>query len=125
VSGSSNSCARTLIFGSFYFIAFLSKFLSFFLFNRHFSFLLVFDCLFSFFRFGFLSPFVFSPFFALVLPLFFSSCCFISSLPQLATKRLGCCCCRLVNGEYALVYLLLCAPYSQMGNHLSSGSIYW
>jgi hypothetical protein len=36
--------------------------------------------LFLLFRFGFLSPF----FFALVLSLFFDSCGFISSLPQLA-----------------------------------------
>jgi hypothetical protein len=41
---------------------------------------LVFYCLFSFFQFGFLSPF----FFTLVLPLFFDSCGFISSLAQLA-----------------------------------------
>jgi hypothetical protein len=76
----SNSCARTLIFGSFLLLLFVKFFsLSFF----HF-FDLEFYCLFSFFYLVFLSPFVFSLFFALVLYLFFGSCGFISSLPQLA-----------------------------------------
>jgi hypothetical protein len=42
----SNSCARTLIFGSFSFIAFLSKFFSA---PFHYFFLEFFFCLFSFF----------------------------------------------------------------------------
>jgi hypothetical protein len=45
---------------------------------------LAFYCLFSFFYLVFLSPFVFPLFFALILYLFFFSCNFISSLPQLA-----------------------------------------
>jgi serine/threonine protein kinase len=55
--------------------------------------ILVFYCFFSFFQFGFLSPFVSPFFFALVLSFFFVSCGFISSLPNLlGTKRLSCCC---------------------------------
>jgi hypothetical protein len=45
---------------------------------------LAFYCLFSFFLFGFLSPFVSPSFFALVLFLFFCSFGFISSIPQFA-----------------------------------------
>jgi hypothetical protein len=92
----SNSCARTLIFGSFSFIAFLSKF---FLFIHPFSlfFGLVFYCLFSFFSLVFYRP-SFSPLF---YPCF--SAHVVSSLAYhnlLETKWLGCCCCFL--------YLLMC-----------------
>jgi hypothetical protein len=52
---------------------------------------LAFYYIFSFFYLVFLSPFVFPFFFTLV---FFGSCGFISSLPNLlGNKMLGCCCC--------------------------------
>jgi hypothetical protein len=63
----SNSCARTLIFGSFLLLTFV-KFFSLPIF-RFFD--LLFYCLFSFFLFGFLSSFVFLFFFTLILYLFF------------------------------------------------------
>jgi hypothetical protein len=79
------SCARTLIFGSFSFIAFLSEFFCFFLFVPFRFFCgLVFYYLFFFFRFGFLSSFVSPLLFRPCLSMFFGSCGFISSLPQLA-----------------------------------------
>jgi hypothetical protein len=79
------TCAKTLIFGSFSFIVFLSK-LFFFLFAPFHFFCLVFYCLFSFF-FYLVPPL----FFIHVLSLFFCSCGFMSSLSQLAwDKRLGC-----------------------------------
>jgi hypothetical protein len=63
----SNSCVRTLIFGSFLLLPFV-KFFS----RPFFAFFdLAFYCLFSFFNLIFLSPFVFSFFFTFVLYLFF------------------------------------------------------
>jgi hypothetical protein len=71
----SNSCARTLIFGSILLLPFVKFFpCPFFAF-----FDLAFYCLFSFFDLVFLSPFVFSFFFALVLYLFLAHV--VSSLP--------------------------------------------
>jgi hypothetical protein len=83
----SNSCARTLIFGSFSFIVFFVNFFSFY--SPIFVFLLSFLLPFSFFRFGFLSSFVPPPLlFSALFYLFFSSCGFICSLPNLfGTKR--------------------------------------
>jgi hypothetical protein len=67
IKGASNSCARTLIFDSFSFIAFLSSF-----FPAPFSLFLLSVLLpFLHFLFGFLSSFVSPFFFALVLSLFF------------------------------------------------------
>jgi hypothetical protein len=74
-----NSCARTLIFGSSSFIAFLSKF-----FSPLFIFLLSVLLHFLLFLVWFLSSFVFPLFSSLFCPCFFGSCGFISSLPQLA-----------------------------------------
>jgi hypothetical protein len=57
---------------------------------------LAFYCLFSFFLFGFLLPFVFPLFFAFVLYLFFYLAHVVSSLAYpnlLENKMLGCCCC--------------------------------
>jgi hypothetical protein len=67
---------RLYSFQSFFIFPFYSPLFTFFF--------LVLDCLFSFFQFGFLSPFVFSLLFRPCLSLFFGSCGFISSLPQLA-----------------------------------------
>jgi hypothetical protein len=89
----SNSCAGTLIFGSFFFIVFCQSFFfrpfSFFLLSVLLSFLLLSNW------FLFLSSFVF--------PLLFRHCFIpvswahvVSSLAYpnlLGTKRLGCCCC--------------------------------
>jgi hypothetical protein len=89
----SNSCAGTLIFGSFFFIAFCQSFFpplfAFFLLSVLLSFLLLSNW------FLFLSSFVF--------PLLFRYCFIpvslahvVSSLAYpnlLGTKRLGCCCC--------------------------------
>jgi hypothetical protein len=83
-------CAKTLIFGSFFFIAFLSSF-----FPPLFAFFdLAFYCIFSFFNLVFYCP-LFSPF-------FFCSCSFpvflAHMVPSLAypdllgNKMLGCCC---------------------------------
>jgi hypothetical protein len=88
----SNSCVRTLIFGSFLLLPFL-KFFSLPLFC---FFNLAFYCLFSFFDLVFLSFFVFSLFFALVLYLFFCLAHVVLSLAHpnlLGNKMLGCCCC--------------------------------
>jgi hypothetical protein len=92
----SNSCAGTLIFGSFFFIVFCQSFFFFF------------SPLFAFFL---LSVFiVFSPFVELVFVFivlhfsssfstlfyscFFGSCDSYLAYPNLlGTKRLGCCCC--------------------------------
>jgi hypothetical protein len=64
----SNSCVRTLIFGSFLLLSFVKFFFPcpFFAF-----FDLAFYCLLSFFLFGFFIAFVFPLFFTLVLYLFF------------------------------------------------------
>ncbi len=89
----SNSCAGTLIFGSFFFTVFYQKkFPPLFAF-----FCLAFYCLFSFFRIGFCfyRPSFFLFFFILVLFLLFFAHA-VSSLAYpnlLGTKRLGCCCC--------------------------------
>jgi hypothetical protein len=91
----SNSCARILIFGSF----FLLSFVKFFPYPFFIFFDLAFYCLFSFFLFGFLLPFVFPLFFALVLYLFFYLAHVVSSLAYpnlLGNKMLGCCCCWLL-----------------------------
>jgi hypothetical protein len=88
----SNSCGRTLIFGSFLLLSFV-KFFSLPLFH---SFDLTFYCLFSFFDLVFLSPFIFPFFFALVLYLSFFFAHVVSSLAYhnlLGNKMLGCCCC--------------------------------
>jgi hypothetical protein len=92
----SNSCAGTLIFGSFFFIVFCQSFFSFFppLFA---FFCLAFYCLFSFCRIGFLflSSFDFRLLFRhCFIPV--SLAHVVSSLAYpnlLGTKRLGCCCC--------------------------------
>jgi hypothetical protein len=86
----SNSCDRTLIFGSFLLLP-LVKIFSLPLFRL---FDLAFYCLFSFFWFDFLSPFIFPFFFALVLYIFLVHV--VSSLAYsnlLRNKRLGCGCC--------------------------------
>jgi hypothetical protein len=81
----SNSCARTLIFGSFLLLPFV-KFFSLPLF-RFFD--LAFYCLFSFFDLIFLSPFVFSFFSLLFCPCFFSHVVSsITYLNLLGNKRL-------------------------------------
>jgi hypothetical protein len=81
---------------------------------------LAFYCLFSFFRFGFLSLFVFPLLFALVLSLFFLTYV-VSSLAYpnlLGIKRLGCCCfscpfyfiiylyCMLARGAWFSIYII-------------------
>jgi hypothetical protein len=93
----SNSCARTLIFGSFYFIAFLlvfSFYLPLFIFCG-----LMFYCLFLFFGLVFLLPFVspllFHPCFVSVFRLMWVS--FLAYPNLLGTKRLGCCCITVMN----------------------------
>jgi hypothetical protein len=81
------------IFGSFFFITFLSQFFLFLFAPFRFFCDLVFYCIFSFFWFGFLSPFVFSLFSPLFC-LYFSAHVVLSlAHPNLlGTKRLGCCC---------------------------------
>jgi hypothetical protein len=90
-----NSCARTLIFGSFLLLPFV-KFFSLPLFH---FFDLVFYCLFSFFNLFFIT---------LCFPLLFRSCFVpvffvahvVSSLAYpnlLGNKKLGCCCCCVPN----------------------------
>jgi hypothetical protein len=87
----SNSYARTLTFGSFFFIAFLSSF-----FRAPFYFFdLAFYCIFSFSDLVFYRP-LFPPFFfVLVLSLFFLAYA-VSSLAYpnlLGNKMIGCYCC--------------------------------
>jgi hypothetical protein len=87
----SNSCAITLIFDSFL----LLPFVTFFFLSLFRFFDLACYCLFSFFYLVFLSPFVFSLFFDLVLYLFFFAHV-VSSLAYpnlLGNKMIGCCCC--------------------------------
>jgi hypothetical protein len=87
----SNLYSRTLIFSFFYFIVLLSKTFHPFLLSRL-------SVLLSFFRFTFLSPFVFSLLFhPCFVPIFLAHV--ISSLAYrnlLGTERIGCCCCRLM-----------------------------
>jgi hypothetical protein len=83
----SNSCAGTLIFGSFFFIVFCQSFLF-----RPISlfFGLTFYCLFSFF----LSSFVFLLFRHCFIPVSLTRVVSSLAYPNLlGTKRLGCCCC--------------------------------
>jgi hypothetical protein len=82
----SNSCARTLIFGSFLLLPFV-KFFPY----AFFAFLTF--IVFSPFLFGFLSPFVFPFFFALALySLFLADVVSSLAYPNLlGNKRLGCC----------------------------------
>jgi hypothetical protein len=93
----SNSCAGTLISGSFFFIAFCQSFFSFFSAPFRFFFCLAFYCFFSFCRIGFCfyRPSFFLFFFNIVfIPV--SLAHVVSSLAYpnlLGTKRLGCCCC--------------------------------
>jgi hypothetical protein len=89
-----NSCVGTLIFSSFFFIAFSSEF--FFLFIHPFSLFLWLSVLLPFrlFRFVFIAL-SFPPFFSPLFCLCFSACV-VSSLayPNLSgTKKLGYCCC--------------------------------
>jgi hypothetical protein len=93
----SNSCAGTLIFGSFFFIAFCQSFFSFF-FPPLFAFFLL-SVLLSFLLlsnwFLFLSSFVFSLLFRYCfIPVFLAHVVSSLAYPNLlGTKRLGCCCC--------------------------------
>jgi hypothetical protein len=85
----SNSCVRTLIFGFFFFIVFLSSF-----FPAPFRFLTYHFIAFSSFSIWFFIALCFSPFFVLVLSLFFLAH-LVSSLTYsnlLGNKMLGCCC---------------------------------
>jgi hypothetical protein len=75
----SNSCSKTLIFGSFFFIVFMLK-----KFPPPFA-IFLFRVLLSFppFLIYFFIVLHFPPFLSLFCPCFFGSCDFISSLPQL------------------------------------------
>jgi hypothetical protein len=97
----SNSCARSLIFGSFSFIVFLSKLFSFFLFIH--TFFLSVWLSFLLFSLVFYRP----SFSSLFYPCFLAHVVSYLAYPNLfGTKRLGCCyCC-----SFFFFFLLLLPP---------------